>query len=138
MVGGSIVAMNDDPDAMLKQTLIICALFWAMIISLAFLSVGCTPTATVQHTVPQLDAASDSIRKTSDSIRLAVDKIAAPQAQCPTLAMPPIPNECVIDIRANTMTASSKECESLVRHYVAALKLLKPAAQLSSTPTATP
>ena len=99
---------------------------------------ACTPTATVQHTVPQLDAASDSIRKTSDSIRLAVDKMASAPMQCPTLEMPPIPRECVIDIRGDTMTASSKECESLVRHYVAARRLLKPDAPKYTTPTNAP
>lgn len=129
--------MDDDPDAMLKQTLIICALFWAVIISLAFLSVGCTPTATVQHTVPQLDAASESIRKTSDSIRSAVDKIAAP-VECPTLAMPPIPRECVIDIRGDTYVASTKECDSLLRYYARARQLLKPAAPTHFAPTAKP
>ena len=92
---------------------------------LVFLS-GCTPTATVQHTAPQLDAASDSIRKTSDSIRLAVDKMASAPMQCPTLAMPPIPRECVIDIRGDTYVASSKECDNLLRYYARARRLLKP------------
>ena len=98
---------------------------------LVFLS-GCTPTATVQHTAPQLDAASDSIRKTSDSIRLAVDKMASAPMQCPTLAMPPIPRECVIDIRGDSMTASSKECEDVIRYFVAARRLLKPDAPTST------
>ena len=69
---------------------------------------ACTPTATVQHTAPQLDAASDSIRKTSDSIRLAVDKMASAPMQCPTLEMPPIPRECVIDIRGTAARPSRK------------------------------
>lgn len=119
--------MNDDPDAMLRDSLIICACFWLAILSLAFLP-GCTPT--VQHTVPQLDAASDSIRKTSDSIR----KIVIAGCEKPTLAMPPIPENCVIDIRGDSMTASSKECEDLVRFYVRARQLLKPAAPSTTAP----
>ena len=98
---------------------------------------ACTPTATVQHTAPQLDAASDSIRKTSDSIRLAVDKMAAPQAQCQKLDMPPIMPDVVLDIKGDKITANEGG-EILLRWYVRARKLLKPAAQLSSTPTATP
>lgn len=94
------------------------------LVVLVFLS-GCTPT--VQHTVPQLDTAATAIKK-----------IVIAGCQKPTLAMPPIPQECVIDIRGDSMTASSKECESLIRHYVLARQLLKPAAQPSTTPTATP
>lgn len=119
--------MDDDPDTMLRQTLIICACFWGAILSLVFLP-ACTPTATVQHTAPQLDAASDSIRKTSDSIRNAVEKMASAPMQCPTLDMPPIPRECVIDIRGDTYVASSKECDNLLRYYARARRLLKPAA----------
>ena len=118
--------MDDDPDTMLRQTLIICGFFWLAIISLAFLS-ACTPTATVQHEVPQLDRLGD-----------AVKKIVVQDCQKPTLAMPPIPQECVIDIRGDSMTASSPECESLIRHYVAARRLLRPDALKSTTPTATP
>lgn len=112
--------MNDDPDTMLRQSLIISALFWLAILSLVFLS-ACTPTATVQHTAPQLDAASDSIRKTSDSIR----KIVVAGCEKPTLAMPPIPENCILDIRGETITASSKECEDLIRNYVKARDILK-------------
>lgn len=104
--------MNDDPDAMLRDSLIICACFWLAILSLAFLS-ACTPT--VKHEVPQLDTATDTIRK-----------IVVAGCQKPTLAMPPIPDNCVIDIRGDTMAASSKECEDLVRFYVHARQLLKP------------
>lgn len=121
--------MDDDPDTMLRESLILSALFWLAILSLVFLS-ACTPTAAVQHTVPQLDAASDSIRKTSDSIR----KIVVAGCEKPTLAMPPIPQECVIDIRGETMTASSKECEDLVRFYVRARQLLKPVAHSTTKP----
>ena len=112
-----------------RQTLIICALFWLAILSLVFL-----PACSVKHEVPQLQGASDSIRKTSDSIR----KIVIAGCEKPTLAMPPIPQECVIDIRGDSMTASSKDCEDLVRFYVRARQLLKPAAQPSTKPTTTP
>lgn len=115
---------------MMRDSLLICACFWLAILSLVFLS-GCTPTATVQHEVPQLD-------RLAVSAETAINKLATQPMQCPTLAMPPIPNECVIDIRASTMTASSKECESLVRYYVSARKLLKPAAPVSTMPTAKP
>jgi hypothetical protein len=114
--------MDDDPDTMLRQTLIICACFWLAVLSLVFLS-ACTPTATVQHEVPQLDRLGD-----------AVKKIVVQDCQSPTLAMPPIPQECVIDIRGDSMTASSPECESLIRHYVAARRLLKPAAPGTGKP----
>jgi hypothetical protein len=114
--------MDDDPDTMLRQTLIICACFWLAVLSLVFLS-ACTPTATVQHEVPQLDRLGD-----------AVKKIVVQDCQRPTLAMPPIPQECVIDIRGDSMTASSPECESLIRHYVAARRLLKPAAPGTAKP----
>lgn len=96
---------------------------------------ACTPTATVRHEVPQLQSASDSIRKTSDSIRNAVDKMASAPMQCPTLDMPPIPRECVIDIRGDTYVASSKECDSLLRYYARARRLLKPAVPTYFKPT---
>lgn len=114
--------MNDDPDAMLRESLILCALFWLAVLSLCFLP-GCTPTATVKHEVPQLDRATDVIRK-----------IVVQDCQKPTLAMPPIPENCIIDIRGDSMTASSKECEDLVRFYVRARQLLKPAAPGTTAP----
>jgi hypothetical protein len=121
---------HDDPDKMLAESWIYYAVFWIAVLSLVFLS-GCTPTATVQHEVPQLD-------RLAASAETAIHKLATQPAQCPTLAMPPIPQECVIDIRGDTMTASSKECESLIRHYVAARRLLRPVAPPSMTPTRTP
>jgi hypothetical protein len=118
--------MDDDPDTMLRQTLIICACFWLAVLSLVFLP-ACTPTATVNHELPQLDR-----------IGQAVQKIMVQDCQRPTLAMPPIPENCVIDIRGDSMTASSKDCEDLVRFYVAARRLLKPAAPQSTTQTGKP
>jgi hypothetical protein len=121
-----IFAMDNDPDTMLRQTLIICACFWLAVLSLVFLP-ACTPTVTVDHEVPQLDRLGD-----------AVKKIVVQDCAKPTLAMPPIPQECVIDIRGDSMTASGKDCEDLVRFYVAARRLLKPAAPTSITPTTEP
>lgn len=100
---------------MMRDSLFICACFWLVILSLVFLS-GCTPTATVKHEVPQLDHFAGVSKKIADSLKA-----------CPTLAMPPIPQECVIDIRGDAMTASSKECEDVIRYFVAARSLLKPA-----------
>lgn len=114
----------DEETRMLRESLIISALFWLAILSLVFLS-ACAPT--VKHEVPQLDRATDTIRK-----------IVVEGCQKPTLAMPPIPENCMIDIRGDTMAASSKECEDLVRFYVRARQLLKPAVQASTKPTATP
>ena len=114
--------MDDDPDDMLRESWIYYAVFWIAVLSLCFLS-ACTPAATVNHELPQLDR-----------IGQAVQKIVVQDCQRPTLAMPPIPENCVIDIRGDTMTASSPECESLIRHYVAARRLLKPAAPGTAKP----
>jgi hypothetical protein len=120
--------MDDDPDTMLKQTILICALFWLSALALVFLP-ACTPTATVNHELPQLDRLGEAVQKI-----VAQDC----QRQRQTLAMPPIPQQCVIDIRGDSMTASSPECESLIRHYVAARRLLKPAAPTSTAQTGKP
>ena len=117
---------HDDPDKMLAESWMYYAVFWILVLSLVFLS-GCTPTATVQHEVPQLDRLGD-----------AVKKIVVQDCQKPTLAMPPIPENCIIDIRGDSMTASSKECEDLVRFYARARQLLKPAAPTSTKPTTAP
>lgn len=105
-----------------RQTLIICALFWLVILSLTFLS-----ACSVKHEVPQLDHFVGVNKKIAESLK-----------SCPTLAMPPIPDNCIIDIRGDSMTASSKECEDLVRYYSRARQLLKPAAPISTKPTTTP
>jgi hypothetical protein len=124
LVGGKHV--KDDPDDMLRESWIYYAIFWLAVLSLCFLS-ACTPTVTVDHEVPQLDRLGD-----------AVKKIVVQDCAKPTLAMPPIPQECVIDIRGDSMTASSKDCEDLVRFYAAARRLLKPAAPTSTTLTGKP
>jgi hypothetical protein len=117
--------MDDDPDDMLRQSWSYYALFWLAVLSLVFLS-ACTPAMRVDHEVPQLE-------RLTQSAETAINKLAAP-APCPTLAMPPIPQECIIDIRGDSMTASSPECESLVRFYARAKQLLKPAAPGTTTP----
>ena len=76
----------DEETRMMRDSLFICTLFWCAILSLVFLS-GCTPTATVQHEVPQLDRLGD-----------AVKKIVVQDCRRPTLAMPPIPQECHITV----------------------------------------
>jgi hypothetical protein len=124
LVGGKRV--KDDPDDMLRESWIYYAVFWIAVLSLCFLS-ACAPTATVNHELPQLDR-----------IGQAVQKIVVQDCAKPTLAMPPIPENCVIDIRGDSMTASSPECESLIRHYVAARRLLKPAAPTSTAQTTAP
>ena len=122
---------------MLRDSLLICALFWAAILSLVFLS-GCTPTATVQHTAPQLDAASDSIRKTSDSIRLAVDKMAdlKPPVQCRKLDLPMVPPDVVLDIKGDKITANEGG-EIILRGYVRCRSLYRDAPN-STEPTPKP
>ena len=86
---------------------------------------ACTPTAQINHEVPQLD-------RLAASAETAIHKLAAAPAPCPTLAMPPIPQERVIEIRGDSMTASSKECEDVIRYFVAARRLLKPDAPIST------
>lgn len=115
--------MKDPYQEMLAEVLSLTLAGLVILVMVAL--AGCAPT--VKHEVPQLDRATDVIRK-----------IVVQDCQKPTLAMPPIPENCIIDIRGDSLTASSKECEDLVRFYVAARRLLKPAAPPSSTPTASP
>ena len=82
----------------------------ALLAILGFLG-GCTQHE-VKVSAPQLDT---------------FRKIVIKDCKKPTLAMPPIPPECVIDIRGDVMTASSKDCENLIRYYVQARSLLRPA-----------
>ena len=114
--------MDDDPDEMLRQSWVYYAMVWIAVLSLVFLS-ACTPTVQIDHEVPQLDRIGE-----------AVQKIVVRDCAKPTLNMPPIPENCIIDIRGDSMTASSPECESLIRHYVAARRLLKPAVHGTTTP----
>lgn len=98
----------DDESKMLRDSLIICALFWAAMLFLATLS-GCT-----QHKV---DVSSSSVDRIVDRI--------APVQQCPTLAMAPIPQDVVLDIKGDTITANAGG-ELLVRYYSQARQLLAP------------
>jgi len=82
---------------------------------------GCATT--VKHEVPQLNSVGEAMKK-----------IVIQDCQKPTLAMPPIPQECVIDIRGDVMAASSQECEDLIRYYSRARSLLKPGASATSSP----
>lgn len=111
--------MDDDPDAMLRDSLFICACFWLAILSLAFLS-ACTPT--VKHEVPQLDSATSAIKK-----------IVGEGCKKPTLAMPPIPKDVVLDIKGDKITAN-KGGELMLRYYSRARQLLKPDAPGTTTP----
>ena len=120
----------DENEAMLLQSILIAVAFWLTMLSLVFLS-ACTPT--VKHEVPQLDAASDSIRKASDSIR----KIVIAGCEKPTLAMPPIPQDVVLDIKGDKI-AANEGGELLLRYYSRARQLLKPDAPTSTKPTTTP
>jgi hypothetical protein len=96
---------------------VVASAFFLLCFFIAAAVTGCATT--VKHEVPQLD-----------SVGQAMKKIVIQDCQKPTLAMPPIPQECVIDIRGDVMAASSKECEDLIRYYSRARSLLKPAAPL--------
>ena len=83
---------------------------------------GCT-THEVKVSAPQLDTVGEAMKK-----------IVIADCQKPVLNMPPIPQECVLDIRGDVLTASSQECENLIRFYVRARSLLKPAAPGTTQP----
>jgi hypothetical protein len=114
--------MDDDPDTMLRQTLIICACFWLAVLSLVFLP-ACTPTVTVDHELPQLDR-----------IGQAVQKIVVQDCAKPVLAMPPIPQDVVLDIKGDKVTANDGG-ELVLRYYSRARQLLKPDAPTSTAQT---
>lgn len=127
----------DEETRMMRDSLLICACFWGAILSLGFLP-ACTPTATVQHEVPQLQSASDSIRKTSDSIRNAVDKMADlnPPVQCRKLDLPMVPPDVVLDIKGDKITANEGG-EIILRGYVRCRSLYRDA-PISTEPTPKP
>lgn len=102
------------------------ALLPFVVLAVLFLS-GCTPT--VKHEVPQLDGVGEAVKK------IVIQDCQKPIPSAPlraSLAMPPIPQECVIDIRGDVLTASSQECEDLIRHYVKARQLLRPAGSVGA------
>ena len=110
---GRKIVIADDPDKMLLESWIYYAVFWLAVLSLCFLP-ACTPTVTVDHELPQLDR-----------IGQAVQKIVVQDCQRPTLAMPPIPQECVIDIHGDKITVNDGG-EILLKSYVQAREMLKP------------
>jgi len=57
-----------------------------------------------------------------------------PEAKaCPTLVMPPIGTDCLLDIQGDKVTAN--DCgDTLLRGYVRARSLLKPGAVATSSP----
>lgn len=115
--------MNDDPDDMLRQSWVYYAIFWIAVLSLCFLS-ACTPTVEHQITVPMADK--------------IVDRIAAlpPPVQCRKLDLPPVPQDVVLDIKGDKITANEGG-ETVLRGYVACRSLYRDARQ-STKPTAKP
>lgn len=97
---------------MLRQTLIICALFWLAVLSLVFLP-ACT-----QHNV---DVSSSTVDKIAD-------KIAAlpPPVTCRKLDLPPVPDDVVLDIKGDKITANAGG-STVLRGYVACRSLYKDA-----------
>lgn len=98
----------DEETRMMRDSLLICALFWAAILSLVFLS-GCT-----QHKV---DVSSSSVDR-------VVDRIAAlpKPVQCRKILLPPVPQDVVLDIKGDKITANAGG-EQLLRGYVACKSL---------------
>jgi hypothetical protein len=105
--------MDDDPDTMLRQTLIICGLFWLGAFSLVFLP-ACTPTIEHQVTVPLADK--------------IVDKIAAlpPPVTCRKLDLPQVPADVVLTIHGDKITANAGG-ETVLRGFVACRSLYRDA-----------
>ena len=95
----------DENEIMLLQSILIAAAFWGVMLSLVFLS-GCTPT--VKH-----DVSSSSVDKVVDRIA-ALDK----PVQCRKILLPPVPDDVVLDIKGDKITANAGG-EQLLRGYVA-------------------
>ena len=113
----------DENERMLRDSLLLTALFWASVLAMVFLSVGCT-----QHKV---DISSSSVDK-------LVDKMAGlkPPVQCRKLNLPPVPEDVVLDIKGDHITANDGG-ETVLRGYVACRSLYRDAPP-STTPTDTP
>lgn len=105
--------MDDDPDAMPRQTLIICAMFWASVLALVFLP-ACTPTVEHQVTVPLADKIVDKIAKMDQPVT------------CRKLDFPPVPDDVVLDIKGDKITANPGG-ETVLRGYVACRSLYRAA-----------
>lgn len=99
---------DDEQEVMMRDSILICAAFWAAILALAFLP-ACT-----QHKVDV----------TSSSVDRAVDRIAAldKPMKCRTLDLPPVPEDVVLDIKGDKITANAGG-EQLLRGYVACRSL---------------
>ena len=95
----------------LKESLLICAGFWLIILALVFLSVGCT-----QH---KLDVSSSSVDKIVDRITEL-----EPPVQCRKLELPPVPEDVKLDISGDKIKANSGG-EQLLRGYVACRSLYR-------------
>lgn len=108
-----------EDDLFSAMTKFVVAAF--LILILAALA-GCTPT--VKHEAPQLQAASDSIRSTSESIRKIVVEGCKPTPRV-TLDMPPLPDKANISIDGTTLKADEGGI-AILRAYVKARELLKP------------
>lgn len=113
----------DENERMLRDSLLLTALFWASVLALVFLSVGCT-----QHKV---DVSSSSVDR-------LLDKMAdmKPPVQCRKLDLQPVPEDVLLDIKADNITANAGG-ETVLRGYVACRSLYRDASA-STTPTATP
>lgn len=102
----------DENERMLLQSLIIAAAFWGVMLSLVFLS-GCT-----QHKV---DVSSSSVDRVVDRIA-ALDK----PVQCRKILLPPVPDDVVLDIKGDKITANAGG-EQLLRGYVACRSIYRDA-----------
>lgn len=102
----------DEHERMLLQSLVIAAAFWGVMLSLVFLS-GCT-----QHKV---DVSSSSVDKVVDRIA-ALDK----PVQCRKIVLPPVPDDVVLDIKGDKITANAGG-EQLLRGYVACRSIYRDA-----------
>jgi hypothetical protein len=77
---------------------------------------GCTPAVQVNHEVPQLDALSQGVK------RLVVENC-KPKPR-PTLAMPAIPQDVVIDIHGDKIVVNEGG-RIVLENFVKARELLK-------------
>ena len=111
--------MKDPYQEMMAEVMALSLFILCLVV--AVFTQGCTQHD-VKVSAPQLDTLGATMKK-----------IVIEDCKKPTLAMPPIPQNCVIDIRGDVMAASSQECESLVRFYVRARSLLKPDAPSSAS-----
>lgn len=96
----------DEHERMLAQAMMLAIVFWSCFL---FALAGCT----VKHEAPQLDRIEDTVRKIT---------IAGCQKQ--HLAMPPIPQDVVLDIKGDKITANEGG-ETLLRFYSQARQLLR-------------